>query len=375
MVSEKKEKIRLDFLDGIRGWAAAIVVFGHTMGGVIAINAPNFANHQWLSFFTNAHLSVLVFFVLSGYVLSISQIFSSKPNLAISTLARYFRLAIPIFTISIIAYILMKLDLFYNVSAASTDISKSWLGRFFTFEPDFFNVIKYSFYSVFFSYDDHTTYNSSLWTMPIEMMGSLFIYAYLAIFRREKFIPLVSIALLVYFFFNNSFLLCFMAGYVLAELKKKKDYKVTGFKDAVMFLSFLSIVYLDTYYRPGTESHQALEAILIVCIISYSSILSKAFSSNISKFMGRISFSLYLVQIVVICSLSSYLKIFLEDANVNIYTSAFINLIITLAACILFARILAPVDEWSVQISKKIAMCILDTISKDSEKILVKKPL
>ncbi|GKX60636.1 acyltransferase family protein [Leminorella grimontii] len=353
-------KVRLDYLDGIRGWAAAIVVFGHTMGGVISIDAPKYVDHVWLRFLTNAHLSVLVFFVLSGYVLSVSQIFSSKRNTAVSTVARLFRLSFPILLISFVAYIMMRLDLFYNTQAATTDAAKSWLGRFFVFEPNLFDVLKFSFFDVFFSYNEQATYNSSLWTMPIEMFGSLLIYSYIAIFRKENPNWIISIALIIYFYNFNPFMFCFMVGYILAELRLNNNFVVTGVKDYLMIVAFLVMIYIDTYHRPIGEIYQAVEAVVFVVIISYSGVLSKIFSSKISRFMGKISFSLYLVQIVVICSWSSIMKIYLSSIGINVNLAATLNLITTMLLCIVLARIMSPVDDWSVKASKIIAEKIIN---------------
>lgn len=347
---------RLHYLDGIRGWAATIVVFGHTMGGVIAIDAPNFVNHQWMSFFTNAHLAVLVFFVLSGYVLSVSQIYSSKRNTAVSTVARLFRLALPILFVSLVAYIMMRLNLFFNVQAATNDISKSWLGTFFRFEPSLPGVFSFSFFDVFFAYDTPTSYNSSLWTMPIEMAGSILIYSYIAIFRTEKFNWIISSILIVYFYFYSPFMFCFMVGYVLAELKKINNLYLSGRNEIPLIFIFFAMIYLDTYHRPVDEIIQALEAVVFVVVISYSKTLSSLFSSRASRFMGRISFSLYLVQILVICSWSSYMKILLSNSGININIAASINLISSMALCILTARAMTPIDEFSVKHSKTMVM-------------------
>lgn len=373
-MNEKSSKIRLDYLDGIRGWAALIVVFGHTMGGLIAINNPELVNHQWTYFFTNAHLAVLVFFVLSGYVLSVSVIYSSKRNLSVSVISRYFRLLIPILTISLIAYLFMKFGLFLNQEAANTDLAKSWLGRFFAFDESLLGAIKFSFYDVFFSYRDDKTYNSSLWTMPIEMFGSLLIYSYLSIFRSSKFIPLIGLSLTAYLYFNNVFMFCFMFGYMLAEIRRISDFKFEGIKDALLVLAFLAIAYIDTYHRPGDERLLVLEAVGVVTLVSYSGILSRIFSSRISRFLGRISFSLYLVQIVVICSLSSCLKIYFEQTSIDNNIASIVNLSVTLIVSILFARLLTPVDEWSSKASKRIASIFVNN-SESLCQFFIKKPL
>lgn len=357
---EVMPKKRFEFLDGIRGWAALIVVFGHTMVGVIALDAPDFVHQIYLKFITHAYLSVMIFFVLSGYVLSISQILTTKRNLAITTVARYFRLLIPVFVVTVIAYLFLKMGFFYNVESSTTEEAKSWLGRFYTFSPDIIDALRFAFFDTFFNYDGQHTYNSSLWTMPVEMMGSILIYSYIAIFRvMDKIYWLVAAVLVVYFYNVSPYMFCFMAGYMLAELKIRQRNFTNGITQVLLVLLFIGVIFYDTFNRPATDQGNCLEAVILIFCISYSQPLMHFFSNSFSKYLGRISFSLYLIQIVVICSWSSYLRIHLPAYGFGIYVDAIINLISTIAICIGFAHLLTPVDIATVKYSKIIARKIL----------------
>ena len=81
----KAEKFRKPYLDGLRGCAACVVLFGNH---AIALNSP------LLGFF-NGNAAVCVFFVLSGYVLTdLSR--RSELTLPAQAVRRYFRLVGPI---------------------------------------------------------------------------------------------------------------------------------------------------------------------------------------------------------------------------------------------------------------------------------------
>lgn len=352
-----KDKVRVAFLDGIRGWAALIVVFSHLMGGVLALENPEFVSLPYFHFLTNGHLSVLIFFVLSGYVLSISQIQSTKGNLPLAVVSRYFRLSIPVLFFAFLAYIFMSLGLFYNVKAS---IENAWLGGFYVFEPSLYNAIKFSIYDVFFNYDPNITYNSSAWTMPIELVGSMLIYAFIGIFKPQiKTLHIPALILTIFLYFNSPFMFCFMVGYLLAIIKiKTPNINIKGL-DLILLLTFLSVIYVDTYHRPTEENLQAIEAITIIFCVSYSNTLKKLFESKISLFLGEISFPLYLVQIIVICSWSSFLRIYFIANEITGFASMFGILSSSLVICIALSKLLTPIDKYSVIYSKKIASKLL----------------
>ncbi len=88
----QSNKSRVIFLDGIRGWASFAVLLSHTIVCFLALSTPqlkfdkerlsaDILNRDYLSitlgifirFIIDGHLSVLIFFVLSGYALSVSH--------------------------------------------------------------------------------------------------------------------------------------------------------------------------------------------------------------------------------------------------------------------------------------------------------------
>ena len=94
----KNTKSRLYYLDGIRGLAAFSVLLSH-----VAIS-NNF--HTWTRFVApvQSSIAVLLFFILSGYVLSLSVSFSisSLKSLLVLSFKRYVRLTIPVALIALI---------------------------------------------------------------------------------------------------------------------------------------------------------------------------------------------------------------------------------------------------------------------------------
>jgi len=153
------------FLNGIRGWASFIVLLGHLAVGLFAFTIPAYGN---LKLLTDGSFAILVFFVLSGLVLSNSHL-ETKEKILLSCISRYFRLFFPIAITSGIAYILLKEGLMFNHEVGSKIEAmtglvghKEWVGNFYSFTPNILGYLKFIFYDVFFNYHGLLSYNPPL---------------------------------------------------------------------------------------------------------------------------------------------------------------------------------------------------------------------
>jgi peptidoglycan/LPS O-acetylase OafA/YrhL len=350
---------RVNFLDGIRGWASLMVFLSHLIICFLALSTPEY-NSVYLKFISDGKLAVMVFFVLSGYALSIGicKLNLTKRNLPLSAMARYFRLSIPILVTSIIAYALLKAGLFYNLEAATTPAtSLGWLGTFYKFDASVYDLLKFSFFDVFFNYDAGKSYNTPLWTMPIEIFGSFFIYAYIGIFKNSDRVFWAAIIIIAaYFLYKDPRYACFAFGYIIFEINTKYPRGNNKFIELSSIVLFSSMAVVSTFYRPvGEYIITSLMATAIVLSVSYSNIMASFFTNKISRLLGKISFPLYLIQVPVICSFSSYLFIFLPKQGLDNLTSSNINVILTASLCFMLAWLLIPIENFSIRISKKIA--------------------
>jgi peptidoglycan/LPS O-acetylase OafA/YrhL len=370
---------RLSFLDGIRGWGSFLVLLFHFIVCFLDLLAPelnfnpytDFSNKNYwhigygifFRFFTDGRLAVLVFFVLSGYALSVSHFNLQKKTLALAAASRYFRLMIPILFTTLFAYGLLKAGLFFNLEAAATSEKYSlWLGSFYKFDPNLKRVLVFSLYDVFFRYQTETTYNSSLWTMSIELVGSFLIYGFLALFRRSdavqwKIVMLIAVAL----FEAAPLYACFVLGYVIAELNRTFEPR----RQSILLEIFLLIVFLSvsvistsSQFR-GDDRVTCLIATSLVTSASFSSRLRAIFSSKLSTFLGRISFPLYLIQIPVICSWSSYLLIKLPLLGVSSRVATGTNLLTTVLVCLVLSVLFLPIEKFSIYASRRIGRLLL----------------
>lgn len=351
--------MREKYLDGLRGWAALFVLLGHV--------GPNFlfATHPLpvLPIFFDGQLAVYVFFVLSGYVLSI-EFFRTGKRKGIVDLAlrRYPRLTIPIFASCLLAYILLKLGLFSNLAAA--ELAKSgWLKLFYTFEPNLVEFLRFSLWNVYAAYSGEQSYNAVLWTMPYEMAGSFIIFGLLLLSSRSIYIQIgVTAAFFSVSAWSNSPFLAFALGMALAYICSQTWWgalKKHQLGDIASWLVLLISIGLATFRLPSRDP-LALSfissAILLTVLVNQP--LQNWLTSRFSLWLGAISFPLYLTHLLVICSASSFLYIFIMGKNLSAILGLILIGAITVALCLLTAQLFRPIEQVSVQVGRAFARLI-----------------
>lgn len=355
---------RVEYLDGVRGWASMMVLLSHLVMGFLVIDIPELDSAAF-KFITDGHLAVLIFFVISGFALSTSLFEKNYIKLRLAFFSRYLRLMVPILASSLITYTFIKLGLTKNIAVANAEsASMDWLGSFYRFDPSILGLLKFSLFDVFFKFDIHNAYNATLWTMPIELFGSFFIYAFLFFsYRYNKMAWGGLIVLVIPLLITHPFWACFSLGCMLAKLRKLVP-KINCLSETACIVIFILVAVVSTFFRPKNDSLTALMAVVLMVAISYSGLLRTFFSNRVSRFLGKISFPLYLLQISIICSVSSSIYLYLPKLGVNKYATALAIFIITVAVCIYMANVFTVVERLSIRISRLVASRISDLCEK-----------
>jgi peptidoglycan/LPS O-acetylase OafA/YrhL len=378
----KESRRRVDYLDGIRGWASIAILLKHLVINLLALSVPallftseRFANdvshHNYgdlllgllIGVVANGRLGLFLLFILSGYALSVSHLNIQKNTLASAAAARYFRLMIPILASSLVVYVLWKLGLFFNIKAtANANLDPTdWIRFTYRSDTSLKELLYFVFYGVFFKYDWYGSYNIVLWTIPMQLTGSFLIYGFMALFRRTAVTPwalaiLITAALLD----STPPLACFMVGYLLAELKARFREPIQHRAgDLVLVGMFLMACVLSTQSHFKGDRAIVLLGGSMVAAVSFSHTLRAIFSVRFSRFLGRISFPLYLIQIPIICSWSCYWYMTLPTLGFSSWASLLLNLVTSVALCVLAAVALIPVDKFSISASKKLGGLLL----------------
>jgi len=311
------------YLDGLRGTAALAVLLGHLSIALAVSLGP-------ITVLYNGNFGVCVFFILSGYVLS-GLAATAKLSLAAQSVRRYLRLMIPILLTSTIAWALLWIGAYQN-KAAGEIVGSWWMGAWYNFEPSFTDMVWQSVYGCFVG--NQPTYNSNLWTMQPELVGSFYVFLIRAI-SGNRYVRAALLLLWAGASLTNYFPL-FAAGALLFEFEadirqcweKPKSARSRG---PIIVALVVVAVYLGGLYdtQPGRALprlygwlpqfaadnamrwHQfgALAAMLAVLL---SPLLQLVFGSAPGRYLGRISFVMYLLQLPVICSYTAWVIVSME---------------------------------------------------------------
>ena len=128
-------------------------------------------------FFLNGTLAVCVFFVISGFSLSIRYLETGDGRgLGRIAAGRYLRLALPILAICAITYVLLVSGLIPPAAQRPAP-----LDQFLGFHADARAAVRASrLLKVFVAYSGAETYDPPLWTMTYEFFGSFMVFAVIA---------------------------------------------------------------------------------------------------------------------------------------------------------------------------------------------------
>lgn len=322
-------------IDGIRGWAAFIVIIFHFFKETFTGFWPQL-DHKAFGVFFDGQLMVHIFFVLSGDALSLS-FFSNKSseNTHRILLARYFRLTFPIIITCFLSYLFLKLHLTFNVEAAKIVKREDWLGIFINFPGSFSDFIKYSIEGVYLHHNALSAYNPFLWTMSIEIIGSIFVFLNIFMLEktRDKFWGWILIIQTMFFLYFSEYLALFLFGMFLGYMRNKGTFKkISELRyNFIFFLTFVVLVFFaipfwkEKLYHYSNKitanifselTYSFVYAGLVVFLIYSSNILKRLFSGKVSLFFGKISFPIYILQFNVLVTLSSWMIIQFSTMNI-----------------------------------------------------------
>ena len=308
-------------LEALRGMAAIVVVVWHCLLDF----KPDWAVFHGSPFYALIYgtSAVAVFFVLSGYVLSIG-FFAKRENQIIlrGAVKRWPRLAGPVLVSCLITWALYRLNLFYFMSASEISGSAHLRSQlFFGMTPNdisFFDAARVGL-TTFFTGDRH--YNNPIWTMHYEFLGSLIVFAML-FFISKKHLEERSTWLIIGLGFFialaiNPYLSLFPIGLSLVLILSKlgRSYFAAGF---LLIISLYLLGYAGnpigaySWIRVGSRnatSIQIIGAAGLVAAFELFPLTGRQLGSSIASFLGRISFPLYLIHVPVLCSLGSFILI------------------------------------------------------------------
>ncbi len=361
-------------LESLRGLAALIVIFTHFAfafypamvngpdGSVVHSRFEQLVLESPLNLFINGQFAVICFFVLSGFVLSYAY-FTRSTDLVSAAIKRYFRLAPVAFVSVILAYFLMKFNLYQNETAALLSNS-SWLQQFWQNDLGLIDALWQGILGTFVVQPTILSLNPVLWTIYYELIGSLIVYAFLGLAGRDhrRWI-LYGIFMLV---FLNTYYIGFIIGMLLCDLFThrqeaflkvgfwKRGYKIIMLTGAILLASYPA--YLVPPADPGIVHNSlmlftnqdltrnilfSLASVIFITLLLTSNRIKTLLEQRIFVTLGSMSYSLYATHILILGSVGCALFIFFKSfMSYNLAALATLPafLIVAIAVAYLFRR-------------------------------------
>ena len=357
------EKKRVVFLDGIRGWASLMVLLSHLVLFFLKNTVPGLQG-WFFGFATDGNLAIFIFFALSGFALSTGYIQSGDRSVIVAlAIRRYLRLTIPIFLSCLLAFSLMHAGLMFNGDAGRL-FGNVWTTGFYRFPSTFLACIKFGLYDVFFHYDGAVSYNPVLWTMALELWGSFLVFSICALFMHlRKRLILLGFVFAYLFIENSIWYLPFVCGIGIAVFHSWQGPNVRKYARYCWPLVVALVVYYsDSSQRggafglppaPRNDTLNIVAASAIVFIASCANPVKIFFENALSRYLGSISFPLYLTHFMVICSFSSYLFIWLERFHLERQSSSAINFVASMSVCILVAHLFRYGEIFAIRSARR----------------------
>ncbi|WP_259132135.1 acyltransferase [Rhizobium sp. BK661] len=315
--------------------------------------------------FYNGNFGVAIFFVMSGYVLT-SRYFLSEDQrvLAYGAAKRYLRLGLPAAVSIILAWALSAAGGMFNQKAEIIEAA-GWPLAFYKEPVSFWAAFSDAVYGA--AVFGRTELNSPLWTIQIELIGSLLLFSTYSLFGvRYSLVNLAFFAGALLIVFPNLLAqihcLTIFAGSLLNYLRFERFRSawicvfllstglVFGAYDYSAWFDWLRIFPIPTLGSPVVDLAQndryafnAIGAVLVVAGLLSSARMSGLFASDVVAWFGRLSFSIYLLHWPIICSLGFGMMYALRvRAGWNYEAAALltfcISLLATLGVASLFER-------------------------------------
>ena len=384
----KQQSTKIVPLESMRGLAAFMVFLFHFVLGFIpqrhgqepwtAIAGGNLMETPFF-FLINGHAAVTFFFVLSGFVLSYSY-FSKQQNdgLLGSVIKRWPRL-FPMALISTLFSWLMIHYGLYSYTEVAEITNSRWMSRFAHSNGDFLNASFYDafmqgFFFSFFRGDENL--NTSLWTMHYEFIGSMLVFGLIPIINgiRTRLALIVFFTLMLAAFFTSVYMCAFIMGcflsYYRCQVSKGKpllpNHKLT------LIISLIIIIIAFGYTEPGKGFYSFMlmsdkgmmrairiiihcfaAVLLIQLILNYESVY-KLFDGKIGRFLGRCSFSLYVIHVPLMFSFSTFVFLSLLDV-VGYRGAVLVTFVLSVPALFLVSWLMTLIDEiWCKKVNRTV---------------------
>jgi peptidoglycan/LPS O-acetylase OafA/YrhL len=373
----KAGRDKLVELEALRGVAAAIVLFHHFLLVVAPrLHGRNFPDDPIalvrtpLFAFVNGTAAVAIFFVLSGFVLTLRAMEQRDwSQLLVGGLKRWPRLVPLVATVNLLSAIFLMLGLYQD---------RSWFGAgaFAQGASVVRNALAEGIFSTFV--DGSTSFNAALWTMHYELFGSFAAYAtglvmiFQKSFARAIIVGAAAMVLTATLTSEGGiYYAMLVAGVLIARIYIERETVAAAFTfmnpwrvPIVLLTAGLAVVlcgydgyskpvgfyaFMAHFASPQTEPLlHGIAAVAILLLVLFCDSIRGSLSGPAAALVGRLSFPIYLVHLPILLGIVSPIHSGLA-ARFDNAVAAPASFVLFIALTLIFAYPLAVLDEWWVR--------------------------
>ncbi|WP_180127188.1 MULTISPECIES: acyltransferase [unclassified Acinetobacter] len=365
---------KINSAESIRGLACLAVVFSHLVLTFAPLlhnniqtdlqkmsNVESAIYHSPFNFWYSGSAAVFIFFVLSGYILSYAILSKSdiKKKLISMSLKRFPRLAIPALVSCVLAWIVTS---FIDVNMSN--ISR-WMATYGQDPFTFFDALYQGTIGAFIF--GSVPLNGVLWTMQIELFGSFILFFLLYLYNINKklffifsaILPIPTIIISSQFCFG---IYSFIIGIYLFLYGNKLSKHLT-IPALIIGLYFAGVHNFSHSYNffidiLGSKSYTLLNIIagpLIVFGVLMNTKISNALDKKPLIYLGKLSFSIYLLHLVIIYSIGIPTFNFLLTTNVSEFSNIILSSTLIIFLTLIFSHFYSEyIDALSIKVGNKI---------------------
>lgn len=308
---------RVRAVDGLRGWAAVMVLMFHLTWEAYGVLIPALRNPLTAGFMGSSQ-SIAIFFVLSGVALSTSFF---RTGSVVGTIeaawTRYPRLVLPLLGAMLVTWALFALWPPMHREAAVVLGRGDWMSAWLPEPLRLGAVVRFALWDVFdlWTFASGTSPNPMLWTIKYEAVGSLLVFACVGLSWANRRVGEIAIGGLFVAFVVarirgdelSGHLACFLFGMFLARLTESGG--LEAFRkwcpEAVSTAAPIVLVVGDgTLGALGYPRLPLVTAMLVVFFLLASRTHSNLLGGPVSQFLARVSYPLFLLQFPIIVTVT-----------------------------------------------------------------------
>lgn len=338
-------------MDGLRGWAAVVVLLNHVAARLfdtvpIATLTP-----------IDGTLAVYVFFVLSGYVLSIGYIkHPDRRYIAALAIRRYPRLTIPILGSSLAAYAMVQMGLMDNIRTILPS-GEHWFVALFDAKNSPLTTAAYATWGVYF--DQRTPHlNPAFWTMRTELLGSLLVLAVLWISPGRWARIIINAALAGYFVATGDPMVGVVAGTLLADISNRFDQPLPRSIMWPLLLGTFALALIRSGWLATPAGVTILATIIVMATLQVPEIARKM-QCRLSQWLGEISFPLYVTHMLVVCSWLPTAALMLRRTELPDSMQTMLVLVSSIALSLALAVAFLPIERLAIRAGRWLSQMVL----------------